>query len=66
MGALFGESVEIGRETEFGAVDTGGVETLLISEKYDDVGAGSRHLWRFHASNERRQAQGECENTLKV
>ena len=56
MSALFGESVEIGRQTKFGAVDTGGVETLLISEKDDDVGALCRHRFGFHSASKRTQA----------
>lgn len=39
MRALLGEAVEIGRQAQLGAVDTSGIEALLICEKDDDVGA---------------------------
>ena len=54
--AFFGEAVEIWRQSEWRSVGTGGVETLLISEKDDDVGASVRHQFGFHAACERRQA----------
>jgi len=56
VGALPGEAVEIGSQSELRTVDTGGVEALLISEKDDDVGASSGHRFGFQSTSERRQA----------